>query len=98
MEYEGYTITKGAAFGYDFYPTAAGTDCEMDSEGGYKSNVRTANSLGEAMDEIDEIIMSKQPNHEVKTNEGIKSFAWLSEAVRYAIEKNGILLTQINSI
>jgi hypothetical protein len=107
MQYKGYTIKEDYRNPYSnnpdfmFFPTEQGEqhDADGDSEGFYyRGNCKWSPTLEDAMDSIDEIIMQKQPDHQVKTNEGIKNFAWLSEAVRYAIENNGILLTPINSI
>lgn len=57
-EYKGYTIEK-AYYGYDFYKTEEGVDCDYDGDS-WRTNVKNASSLENAKAEIDDIIYEEE--------------------------------------
>lgn len=70
-EYKGYTIEPTEHLYknvFMFYPTAQGIDCEFDGER-WRSNVQHANTLQEAKDEIDEIMLMAEIDHELYLQE-----------------------------
>lgn len=94
IQYKGYTIQPSwSPFGgYDYFPTAEGMD---------EDNVKRADTIEEAKDEISEKIMTSLPSWQVTTphqrGENITKFDWIVDAVKFAIKVNGNL-PQIQSI
>jgi hypothetical protein len=101
MQYRGYTIIETERLwktSFMYYKTEQGIDCEFDGER-TRSNISFADTLEDAKDEIMEKIAMSMPDHEVQVQSGkVEKFSYFSQAVRAAIQSNGILLTPINSI
>jgi hypothetical protein len=98
IQYKGYTIESSLSpfGGFEYFPTKQGRDDDYDVvDGDYKycGNVRHADTLEEAKDEISEKIMTSLPAHKVATQNGknITKFWWLSEAVDFAVKFKGDL-------
>lgn len=86
---------------YMFYPTEQGIDHDADYDGEsyrYCGNCKWADSIDEAKDSIDEIIMMAQPKHEVRMNDRVYPFDWFTDAVTFCNLFNGEMLTPICSI
>lgn len=87
MKYKNFTITPSTTSGrkcFDFW------EGDYDGEG-----VRRADSIEEAKDVIDEVVMDKAPYYEVKMNGRIYPFKWIEDAVGFSLLWNGELLTPI---
>jgi hypothetical protein len=95
--YKNYNIEKDSQYfnnEFRFYP----------KEG--RNDSRFADSIEEAKDSIDEIIMKQTEPYKVETiiNLGgfrlrnITKFDWISDAIKFAVKFNGKPLFEINSI
>jgi hypothetical protein len=86
---------------YMFYPTEQGIDHDADYDGEsfkYCGNCKWTDSIDEAKDSIDEIIMEAKPLHKVRMNGRVYPFDWIIDAVRFCDLFNGEMLTPIYSI
>lgn len=91
IEYKGYTIQSALSpfGGFDYFPTAQGMD---------EDNVKRADTIEDAKDEISEKIMTELPAWKVETfnplNGGsiITEFWHIVDAVVFASKRNGNLL------
>lgn len=103
--FKGYTIELDYGNPYNraefmFFPTEQGAQHDADYDGErykYCGNCEWADSLEEAKDAIDEIIMCAMPYHDVELNGRTYSFPWIQDAVQFASLWNADMKTPIHN-
>jgi len=114
MKYKGHTIEQNTESFHSerliIYPTEQGIQHDYDYVDGsfvYMGNCKRANSIEEAKRIIDDKIAAQMPAfYKVETYALIwgfrlpiiTKFTWLSEAVKFASERNGLLIAEFKSI
>ncbi len=104
MEYRGYFIKEEDFGGFIFWPgDAQGYDAEWTGDG-WRDNSNNADSLEHAKEMIDILIFEQ--DHTVVTKMRVHDevvehktiFPWLEDALKFASQENGILMTEFTDI
>lgn len=95
VSYRGYIIEPSTSYfgGFDYYPESEGRNDDAELVGdppeySYCGNVRHAQTLEDAKDDIWERVMMATPQHKVVLNGRDYFFSWIDEAMKFAIQWN----------